>query len=324
MKIFKNFEGFTVENNQKTQKTLAICIPCWNEETTIGAVVRNFKAALPNATIYVYDNNSTDQSVALAQEAGAIVRFETRQGKGNVVRTMFREIEAEIYLLVDADGQQEAKDAQRLIEAVANGSADMAIGDRLSSSYFETQPRAFHNAGNRLVRFLVNRLFHSNIHDMMTGYRAFSRDFVKNFPALSPGFEIETEMTIHAVDHHFKIVEMPVIFHNRPNGNASKLSTFRDGFKVLKTIAVLFKNYKPMAFFSILAGLTALLALILGVPVLEEYFLTGLAPRLPRLIAAGVLVMMSLLLLSVGVILDVILHLHHQDFEMWLRRNRKP
>ena len=207
----------------ENQKTIAVCIPCWNEEETIGQVVENFKKMLPHATIYVYDNNSTDRSVVLAQAAGAIVKSEPRQGKGNVVRTMFREIEADVYLLVDADGQQDAADAPALIEAVTSGRADMAIGDRLSSTYFEQNQRAFHNTGNRVVRFLVNRLFRSNIHDMMTGYRAFSRDFVKNFPALSPGFEIETEMTIHAVDHNFKIVEMPVIFHDRPQGNASKL-----------------------------------------------------------------------------------------------------
>lgn len=305
--------------NQK----IAVLIPCFNEEETIFEVVQNIKAQLPFASIYVYDNNSTDRSVELAKQAGAIVRFEKQQGKGNVVRTMFREILADVYLLMDADNQQDAKDAPLLIDAVLNHHADMAIGDRLSTSYFEKNPRAFHNAGNRLVRLLINRLFNNSIRDIMTGYRAFSRRFVENFPALSPGFEIETEMTIDALDKNFNIVELPVVFRNRPQGNVSKLNTLRDGFKVLKTILVLFKNYKPLWFFGFWAVFFCVLALILGVPVLEEYFLTGFAPRLPRLIAAGVLVMMALLCICVGIILDVILHLHRQDFEVRLRQKNR-
>ena len=229
-------------------KTIAVLIPCYNESQTITKVVSAFRTALPEATVYVYDNNSTDGTDELARAAGAVVRYERRQGKGNVIRSMFRQIEADCYLMVDGDDTYPAEHARQMCDLVLEQQADMVIGDRLSATYFTENSRAFHNMGNRLVRKLINSLFGSHIHDIMTGYRAFSRLFVKSFPVLSKGFEIETEMTIHAVDKNFLIREIPVEYRDRPEGSVSKLNTYADGMKVLGTIFKLYKDYKPMAF----------------------------------------------------------------------------
>ena len=230
------------------KKKIAVLIPCYNEAKTISKVVNDYKKVLPEADIYVYDNNSTDGTDKLAKEAGAIVRYEYRQGKGNVIRTMFREINANCYLMIDGDDTYPAENAREMCDLVLSQKADMVIGDRLSSTYFTENKRPFHNFGNRIVRLLINKLFHNNIKDIMTGYRAFSYEFVKGFPVLSKNFEIETEMTIHAVDKNYKIKEIPVTYRDRPQGSVSKLNTYSDGIKVLKTIATLFKEYKPMGF----------------------------------------------------------------------------
>lgn len=299
-------------------QSIAVLIPCYNESKTIAEVVKEYKHALPEATIYVYDNNSTDDSKQLAQKAGAIVRDEYRQGKGNVIRTMFREIDASCYLMVDGDGTYSADDAKKMCEYILSGRADMVIGDRLSSTYFSENKRPFHNFGNRLVRFLINQLFHSNIKDVMTGYRAFSREFVKSYPVLAKGFEIETEMTIHAVDKNFKLIEMPISYKDRPAGSESKLNTYSDGIKVLKTIAVLFEEYKPLVFFNIISLLCLVLSLALGIPVVIEYFQTGLVPKFPTLIVSGIILVIALLLSVTGIILQVIAKKHRQLYELYL------
>lgn len=299
-------------------KDIAVLIPCYNESKTIKQVVESYRKALPEAAIYVYDNNSTDDSRALARAAGAIVRDEYRQGKGNVIRSMFREIDAECYLMVDGDDTYSADDAKKMCSYVLDGRADMVIGDRLSSTYFSENKRPFHNSGNRLVRFLINKLFHSNIKDVMTGYRAFSREFVKSFPVLSKGFEIETEMTIHAVDKNFKLVEIPIDYKDRPAGSESKLNTYSDGLKVLKTITILFEEYKPLAFFNIISLICLIVSLALGIPVVVEYFQTGLVPKFPTLIVSGIILVISLLLSITGIILQVIAKKHRQDYELYL------
>ena len=234
---------------------IAVLIPCYNESKTIAKVVSDYKAVLPTADIYVYDNNSKDDTDKIANEAGAIVRYERRQGKGNVIRTMFREIDADCYIMIDGDDTYPAENAAEMCRLVLEEKVDMVIGDRLSSTYFEENKRPFHNFGNSLVRGLINRLFHANVKDIMTGYRAFSKPFVKHFPVLSQGFEIETEMTIHALDKNFYIREVPVQYRDRPEGSVSKLNTYSDGAKVLMTIARLFREYKPFLFFSIVAVL---------------------------------------------------------------------
>lgn len=299
-------------------KKIAVLIPCYNEAITIEKVIKDYKKALPEADIYVYDNNSTDKTDEIARRAGAKVRYEYRQGKGNVIRTMFREIDAECYLMIDGDDTYPAESARYMCDLVLSGKADMVIGDRLSSTYFSENKRPFHNFGNRIVRWLINHLFKNKIKDIMTGYRAFSRDFVKSFPVLSKGFEIETEMTIHAVDKNFKLVETPVEYRDRPEGSISKLNTYSDGFKVLKTIAILFKEYKPFYFFGILASLFLIIALIFGIPVLIEYFNTGLVPRFPTLIVACIFLVLSMLFWITGIILEVIVKKHKQLYELYL------
>ena len=264
---------------------IAVLIPCYNESQTIAKVVNDYKAVLPEADIYVYDNNSTDNTAKIAETAGAIVRYEHKQGKGNVIRSMFREIEADCYLMIDGDDTYPAENARKMVDMVRGG-VDMVIGDRLSSTYFTENKRIFHNTGNILVRKLVNSFFGGNITDIMTGYRAFSRMFVKSFPVLSKGFEIETEMTIHALDKNFTLASIPVGYRDRPDGSVSKLNTFADGFKVLRTIARLFRDYKPFQFFSIVSGIIFLIALLLLLPVLVEYYKTGLVPRIPTFIAS--------------------------------------
>ena len=297
---------------------IAVLIPCYNESKTIEKVVKDYKEALPDADIYVYDNNSSDKTDEIAIKAGAIVRYEYRQGKGNVIRTMFREIKADCYLMIDGDDTYPCECAREMCNLVLDGKADMVVGDRLSSTYFTENKRPFHNFGNRIVRFLINKLFKNKVKDIMTGYRAFSYDFVKGFPVLSKGFEIETEMTIHAVDKNYKIIEMPVTYRDRPEGSTSKLNTYSDGFKVLKTIATLFKEYKPSAFFNIFAVIFLIISMILGLPVFIEYFKTGLVPRFPSLIVSGVLLILSILFWITGIILQVIVKKNRQMYELYL------
>lgn len=300
------------------EKKIAILIPCYNEAKTIKKVIKDYHKALPEATIYVYDNNSSDGTDEIARKAGATVKYEYQQGKGNVIRTMFRDIEADCYLMIDGDDTYPAENAREMCTYILEGKADMVIGDRLSSTYFTENKRPFHNFGNKIVRFLINTIFKNKVKDIMTGYRAFSYNFVKTFPVLSKGFEIETEMTIHAVDKNFKLVEIPVTYRDRPAGSESKLNTYSDGLKVLKTIATLFKEYKPMLFFGTFSLLLVLVAFILGVPVFIEYFKTGLVPRFPTLIVSGFILLMALLLWICGLILQVLVKKHRQLYELML------
>ena len=295
---------------------IAVLIPCYNESKTIKKVVEDYKNALPEADVFVYDNNSTDGTDKIAKEAGAIVRYEYKQGKGNVIRSMFRQIEADCYLMVDGDDTYPADNAREMCDLILNGKADMVIGDRLSSTYFTENKRAFHNFGNRIVRFLINFLFKNKVKDIMTGYRAFSREFVKGYPVLSKGFEIETEMTIHAVDKNYKLVEVPVTYRDRPEGSISKLNTYSDGFRVLKTITVLFKEYKPAIFFNIIALILFVMSCVLQIPVLSEYLKTGLVPRFPTLIVANIILIIALLLFITGLILQVIAKKHKENYEL--------
>ena len=304
-------------------KKVAVLIPCYNESKTIEKVVKDYKKILPNADIYVYDNNSSDKTDVIAKKAGAIVRYEHRQGKGNVIRTMFKEIDADCYLMIDGDDTYPAENAKEMVNYVLEDKVDMVIGDRLSSTYFKENKRPFHNMGNRLVRGLINLLFKSNVRDIMTGYRAFSYDFVKTFPVLSKGFEIETEMTIHALDKNFSLKEIPVEYRDRPAGSVSKLNTFSDGFKVLKTIGRLFKEYKPAIFFTIISLFFFAVSLVFGTPVFIEYFETGLVPRFPTLIFSGIMLMISTLLFVCGIILEVVVKKHRQLFELILINKRK-
>lgn len=299
---------------------IAVIIPCYNESKTIEKVVKDFKNVLPEATVYVYDNNSSDGTDEIARSAGAIVRYETKQGKGNVIRTMFRNIDAECYLMVDGDDTYPAESAREMCNYVLNNNVDMVIGDRLSSTYFKENKRPFHNFGNKIVRNLINRIFKNNIRDIMTGYRAFSYEFAKTFPILSKGFEIETEMSIHAVDKNFTLKEIPVQYRNRPAGSKSKLNTYKDGFRVLKTIAILFKEYKPAMFFNTISLLFYMLAIVFATPVFSEYFKTGLVPRFPTLIAAGITTLVGLLLNITSLILQVIVKKHRQLFELQLNQ----
>ena len=299
-------------------KKIAILIPCYNESKTIEKVVKDYKKALPGAEIYVYDNNSSDNTDKLAKKAGAIVRYEYKQGKGNVIRSMFKEIDADCYLMIDGDDTYPAECAREMCDYVLEGKADMVIGDRLSSTYFTENKRPFHNFGNKLVRGLINSLFKSNVRDIMTGYRAFSYDFVKTFPVLSKGFEIETEMTIHALDKNFALKEIPVDYRDRPAGSESKLNTFSDGYKVLKTIARLFKEYKPMVFFGLISLIFFIISLVFGIPVFHEYFKTHLVKRFPTLIFSGFMLIVSILALTCGIILEVVVKKHRQIFELFL------
>ena len=302
---------------------IAVLIPCYNESKTIEKVVKDYKKALPEADIYVYDNNSTDGTAEIAEKAGAIIKHEYRQGKGNVIRSMFRQIDADCYLMVDGDDTYPAESAREMCDLVLERKADMVVGDRLSSTYFTENKRPFHNFGNRIVRFLINKLFKNKIKDIMTGYRAFSYEFAKTFPVLSKGFEIETEMTIHAVDKNFMIQEIPVTYRDRPEGSVSKLNTYKDGFKVLKLIATLFKEYKPFFFFNIVAVLLAIISLIFVVPVFNEYFQTGLVLKFPTLIVGGFVMLAAILSFVCGVILDVIVKKHRQLFELMLNQLKK-
>lgn len=308
-------------------KTIAVLIPCYNEALsynealTVEKVIHDYRAAFPTADIYVYDNNSTDDTAKIASNAGAIVKHEYSQGKGNVIRAMFKDIDADCYIM--ADGDDTNPPVPEMAEIILRGEAEMVIGDRLSSTYFEENKRLFHNTGNKLVRSLINTLFDVNVTDIMTGSRAFSYTFVKTFPVLSKGFEIETEMTIHAAANNLRMVEVPTNYRDRPEGSESKLNTYSDGFKVLKTIARLFKEYKPMVFFGILAIIAMIISIILAIPVFNEYFQTGLVLRFPTLIVAGFIFIVSLLLLMVGILLEVIAKKNRQLFEMFYIRTKR-
>lgn len=307
---------------EKSPKVVVL-IPCYNEEAAIGKVVSDFKKHLPEADIYVYDNNSADNTVKIATEAGAIVRHECRQGKGNVIRTMFRDIEADCYIMVDGDDTYPAEAAAQLRDMVLEQGVDMAIGDRLSSTYFVENKRPFHNLGNRLVRFLINWLFKSNVRDIMTGYRAFSRQFVKNFPVLSKQFEVETEMTIHALSRNFLMKEIPIEYRDRPEGGVSKLNTFRDGYKVLLTIFRLFRDNKPMLFFSAVSIIMLLLALALFIPVLTVYLDTSLVPRMPTVVLCASLVICSIVSFGCGLILECQEKKHAQVLEILMNMSKQ-
>lgn len=309
------------ENSKKIK--IAVLIPCYNEAKTIEKVIKDYQKELPNADIYIYDNNSTDHTDIIAKKTGAIVRYEYKQGKGNVIRSMFKEIDADCYLMVDGDDTYPAVNAKEMCNIILEKRADMVIGDRLSSTYFEENKRLFHNFGNVLVKRIINSLFKSNVKDIMTGYRAFSYEFVKTFPVLSKGFEIETEMTIHALDKNFLIKEIPVEYRDRPKGSVSKLNTYSDGIKVLKTIARLFKEYRPMVFFGIISMIVLIVSFVFGVPVFIEYFKTGLVPRYPTLIFSGVMLILSILLFVCGLILEVVVQKHRQLFELILINTRK-
>ena len=301
---------------------IAVLIPCYNEAKTIEKVVKDYKRALPEADIYVYDNNSTDGTDEIARKAGAIVRYEKKQGKGNVIRTMFREIEADCYLMIDGDDTYPAENAREMCDYVLNENVDMVIGDRLSSTYFKENKRPFHNFGNRIVRWSINKIFKSKINDIMTGYRAFSYEFVKSYPVLSKGFETETEMTIHAIDKNFTLKEIPVQYRDRPEGSVSKLNTYKDGVKVIKTIATIFKEYKPGLFFNLISLLIFIIATILVIPVLIEYMNTGLVPKFPTLIVSCILLVICLLLSVTSIILQVIVKKNKQIFEILLNQIR--
>lgn len=294
---------------------IAVLIPCYNEEQTIEKVIRDTKKVLPEAVIYVYDNNSADDTAKIATEAGAVVRREYRQGKGNVVRRMFREIDALCYLMLDGDDTYPLEAAAEMVERVLVHHADMVVGDRLSSTYFTENKRPFHNFGNNLVRGTINRLFHSDIKDIMTGYRAFSYEFVKTFPVFSSGFQIETEMTIHAVNYRMQIDNVVVDYRDRPTGSVSKLNTYSDGFKVIWKIIQLFKSYKPLLFFGTFSLILLVGSLGMMIPVFIEYFRTGLVPRFPTLIVGGFLGVIAVLTFFAGLLLSEMTIKDKRDFE---------
>ena len=294
---------------------IAVLIPCYNEEKTIYKVVTDFKAVLPDSTIYVYDNNSSDKTSELAEKAGAVVRKEYKQGKGNVIRRMFREIDAEVYIMVDGDDTYPAECAPEMVDAVINKNADMVVGDRLSSTYFQENKRPFHNFGNSIVRWSINNLFKTSIKDIMTGYRAFSYEFVKTYPVMSKGFEIETEMSIHAVDRNMQVENVIIEYRDRPDGSESKLNTYSDGIKVLLTIVKLYKNYKPFGFFTAISLVLALCSILFFIPVLSAYFKTCVVDRFPTLIVCGFVMVMAILFFAVGVLLSTLRSQDKRDFE---------
>ena len=300
---------------------VAVIIPCYNEAVTIAKVVADFRSALPGAPIYVYDNNSSDETAKLAKESGAIVRHEPRQGKGNVVRQMFRDIDADCYLMVDGDDTYPAEAAAALAAPILSGEADMTVGDRLSNgTYAEQNKRAFHGFGNDLVRTMIRWIYGYSFDDVMTGYRAMSRPFVKTFPVLSEGFQIETELSIHAVDRRWRIADVPIDYRDRPEGSESKLDTVGDGVKVVCAIASLFKNYRPLKFFSLIALVLALVGLILGLPIIGEFFATGLVPRLPTAVLAVAFMFLCGLSLATGLILDNVAKTERKEWELQVYR----
>lgn len=299
---------------------IAVLIPCYNESNTISKVVKDFKRVLPEAVVYVYDNNSTDGTDKIAEQAGAIVRYEHRQGKGNVIRRMFREVDAQCYIMTDGDDTYPAESAGKMVDLVLKKNVDMVVGDRLSSTYFKENKRPFHNMGNSLVRKSINVLFKNDIKDIMTGLRAFSFEFVKTFPVLSKGFEIETEMSIHAVEKNMYVENVIIDYRDRPEGSESKLNTYSDGMKVLKTIVKLYRTYKPMGFFGAIAILLGIIALINFVPVMKMYLETGLVPKFPTLIVCGFMVVTAVQSFFAGLMLQTMMQKNRQDFEMELQR----
>ena len=295
---------------------IAILIPCYNESKTIKKVIDDWKRELPEAVIYVYDNNSNDDTAAIAENAGAVVRHEYMQGKGNVIRRMFREIDAEVYIMVDGDDTYPAEYGSEMVNRVIDHQADMVVGDRLSSTYMTENKRPFHNFGNTLVRKMINLLFKSDIKDIMTGYRAFSYRFVKTFPILSKGFEIETEMSIHAIDKNMQVENVVVDYRDRPEGSESKLNTYSDGLKVLNTIGRLFRTYKPAAFFSIIAVALAILSTIFLIPIIMTFIQSGIVPNFPTLIVCGFVYMAAIISFFTGLLLSSSVQKNRQDFEI--------
>lgn len=303
---------------------IAVIIPCYNEALTIGKVIDDFRSELPEATAYVYDNNSTDGTAEIARTRGAIVKYEPRQGKGNVCRQMFRDIDADCYLMVDGDDTYPAESARSLCAPILAGEADMVVGDRLSNgTYAQQNARAFHGFGNDLVRAMIRWIYGYGFEDVMTGYRAMSRPFVKTFPVLSEGFQIETELSIHAVDRRWRIADVPVEYRNRPEGSVSKLNTVRDGLKVIAMIGTLFKDYRPLKFFSLVALLFCIGGLCAGIPVVTEYLATGLVPRFPNAILAVALMFMAALSLATGFILDAVAKVERKQWELRVYRQTK-
>lgn len=299
---------------------IAVLIPCYNEVKTIEKVVKDYKKVLPDAVVYVYDNNSSDGTDARAREAGAIVRYEYQQGKGNVIRRMFREVDACCYLMIDGDDTYPAQSARKMTDLVLEKNIDMVVGDRLSSTYFTENKRPFHNFGNTLVHWGINTLFQSDIQDIMTGYRAFSYEFVKTFPVLSKGFEIETEMSIHAIDKNMSVENVVVDYRDRPSGSESKLNTYADGIKAIGTVLCLFRTYRPMLFFGMIAVVLGVLASLFFAPVLYTYMQTGQVPDFPTLIVCGFAVLAAIVSLFAGLILSAMVQKNRQDFEMWLQQ----
>lgn len=298
---------------------IAVLIPCYNESKTIERVVRDWKSVLSDAVVYVYDNNSTDGTDDIARNAGAIVRYEHQHGKGNVVRRMFQEIDAECYIIVDGDDTYPAENGPEMARMVLEDKVDMVVGDRLSSTYFNENKRLFHNFGNSLVRGLINRMFHSDIRDIMTGYRAMSYRFVKSFPVISEGFEIETEMTMHAIDKSMYVTNHIVDYRDRPEGSDSKLNTFSDGFKVINKMMHLYCDYRPTQFFGLISAVLLISALVLFVPVLSEYLHTGMVPRIPTLVTSGFMVIAAIISMFAGLILSTIKHKERREFEFRLQ-----
>lgn len=299
---------------------IAILVPCYNESRTIEKVVKDFKEVLPEATIYVYDNNSTDGTDEIARNAGAVVRYEHQQGKGNVIRTMFREIDAQCYLMIDGDDTYPAEYAREMCDKVLHENVDMVIGDRLSSTYFTENKRPFHNFGNSLVRSAINYLFRSNIKDIMTGYRAFSFQFVKTFPVLSKNFEIETEMTIHAIDKNMHVENVIVNYRDRPEGSVSKLNTYSDGIKVIGTILRMFKDYKPLQFFSAIAGFLFIIGIAFFIPIFSHFLQTQTVAKIPSLIVICFVILTAIICLFAGIILSTLVQQHKQEFEFKLQK----
>lgn len=302
------------------KEKVVFIIPCYNESLTIEKVVKDCKKAIPEATVYVYDNNSSDHTDEIARKAGAVVKYEYQQGKGNVVRRMFRDIDADCYIMLDGDDTNPPEFAPEMADLVLNKGVDMVVGDRLSSTYFEENKRPFHNFGNTLVRGSINMLFKSDIKDIMTGYRAFSYNFVKTFPILSKGFEIETEMTIHSVSHNMHVANVVTDYRDRPDGSESKLNTYSDGFKVLRTIFRLFKNYRPFLFFSLISLILLIIGVCMFIPVFNTFLITGLVPRIPTLIVSCFFILAALISFFAGIILDVLLSEDKHAFEFRLQQ----
>ena len=298
---------------------IAVLIPCYNESKSVGKVVQDMKAALPEATIYVYDNNSTDGTDQIARKAGAVVRYEHQQGKGNVIRSMFRDIDAQCYLMVDGDDTYPAEYAREMCDKVLNEGTDMVVGDRLSSTYFTENKRPFHNFGNSIVRGSINRLFHSEIKDIMTGYRAMSYQFVKTYPVLSKNFEIETEMTIHAIDKNMQVDNVIVDYRDRQEGSESKLNTYTDGFKVIRTIIRMYKDYRPMQFFSLIAAILFVLGTGFFIPIFMKYLNMGVVTKIPSLIVICFVILSAIICLFSGIILSTLVQQHKQNFEFQLQ-----